>query len=66
MNDAAQKHVAELSSESENRNFLAAQWLRLYVSTAGGLGSIRDQGTMVPCCVVMGEGWVEMNLGIPS
>ena len=48
MNDAAQKDVAELSSESDSRNSLAAQWLQFCASTAGGLGSILDQGTMIP------------------
>lgn len=42
------KDVAELSSESDNRNSLAARWLQLYASAAGGLGSILDQGTMIP------------------
>ena len=28
---------------------LAVQWLRLHISTAGGTGSILDQGTKIPC-----------------
>ena len=31
------------------------QWLRLHVSTSGGMGSIPGQGTKIPCAAPQGQ-----------
>ena len=40
--------LLSFKKERNSRTFLAVQWLRLYASTAWGMGSISSQGTKIP------------------
>jgi len=48
MQDLYAEHYRMLSQEISEGTSLVAQWLRLHVSTAGGLDSIPGQGTKIP------------------
>ena len=48
MQDLYAEHYRMLLQEINGGTSLVAQWLRLHVSTAGGLDSIPGQGTKIP------------------
>ena len=48
MQDLYAENYRMFLQEINEGNSLVAQWLRLHVSTAGGLDSIPGQGTKIP------------------